>query len=258
MKYFTTAVLLSCLTVACAGSRDASRVEPLLFLPQQREIALPLRAGAEPGAAFLTATCNRGTRGAARCSHVSIRLDAVLAVSTPAPEERNRILALLLGISDYNCAAFTAQAFGRKARLQTASSLVNSVSNALASQSERNASLVNMLNLAGKTANDVFGHPSQLGSAETAVELAIGEERRKVRARIAARIAEPGDTYALFDLLGDLAAYDETCSLQRGKELAVQAAALAAREEAERALKALWQQGLPASPPAQQAATVGQ
>src|SRR5688500_6173174 len=103
MKNFASAALLSCLMIGCAGARDVSRVEPLLFLPHQREIALPIRSDERPAAAFLTATCDRGTRGAGRCSHVSVRLDTVLAVSTSTLHERNRIIALLLGVSDYNC-----------------------------------------------------------------------------------------------------------------------------------------------------------
>ena len=253
MKNFASAVLSSCLMFACAGARDMSRVEPLLFLPHQREIALPIRSNEQPAAAFITATCDRGTRGAVRCSHVSVRLDALLAASTSTLHERNRIIALLLGVSDYNCSAFTAQAFGRKAQLQTANTVLNSVSSALAAKSERTSSLVDMLNLAGKTANDVLGQPSQLGTAETAVENAISDTRRKLRERIARRAVEQVETYALVDVLGDLTEYDDTCSLQRGKELAMQAAALAAREEAERVMKALSQQAFPAPPPAQQA-----
>lgn len=252
MKNFASAVLLSCLMIGCAGARDVSRVEPLLFLPHQREIALPTRSSEQPAAAFITATCDRGTRGAGRCSHVSVRLDTVLAVSTSTPHERNRIIALLLGVSDYNCSAFTAQAFGRKAQLQTANTVLNSVSNALAARSEKKSSLVDMLHLAGKTADGVLGHPSQVGSAETVVEIAISDTRRKLREQIAKRAVEQVETYALLDALGDLTAYDETCSLQRGKELALQAAALSAREEAERVLKVLSQQAAPAPSPAQQ------
>jgi hypothetical protein len=258
MKNFASVALLSCLMIGCAGARDVSRVEPLLFLPHQREIALPIRSNEQPAAAFLTATCNRGTRGAGRCSHVSVRLDTVLAGSTSTPDERNRIIALLLGVSDYNCSAFTAQAFGRKAQLQSANTILNSVGNALAARSEKKSSLADMLHLAGKTANDVVGHPSQAGSAETAVEIAIGDTRRKLRERIAKRAVEPVETYALLDALGDLTAYDETCSLQRGKELALQAAALAAREEAERVLKVLLHQAVPAPSPAQQTGISGQ
>ena len=248
MKNFTSVVLLSCLMFACAGARDVSRVEPLLFLPHQREIALPIRSSEQPAAAFITATCDQGKRGAVRCSHVSVRLDAVLAASTSTLHERNRLIALLLGVSDYNCSAFTAQAFGRKAQLQTANTILNSVSSALAAKSDRNSSLVEMVGLARQTADSVLGHPSQLGSAETAVEIAIGDARRKLRERIANRAVEPVETYALLDALGDLTAYDETCSLQRGKELALQAAALAAQEEAERMLRVLLQQAAPAPP----------
>lgn len=253
MKNLASAVLLSCLTFACAGARDVSRVEPLLFLPHQREIALPIRSSEQPAAAFLTARCDRGTRGGtARCSHVSVRLDAMLGVSTSTLHERNRIIALLLGVSDYNCSAFTAHAFGRKAQLQTANTILNSVSSAFAAKSEKNASLVDMLNLAGRTGNDVLRHSSHLESAETAVEIAIHDSRRKLRERIAKRAVEQIETYALLDALGDLTAYDETCSLQRGKELALQAAALAAREEAEHVLRVLSQQAVPA--PLQQTA----
>lgn len=248
MKNLANAVLLSCLMFGCAGARDVSRVEPLLFLPNQREIALPIRSNEPPTASSITATCDRGTRGAVRCSHVSVRLDAVLAASASTLDERNRIIALLLGVSDYNCSAFTAQAFGRKARLQTANTILNNVSSALAARSEKNSSLVEILNLAGKTGNDVLGHPSQLGSAETAVEIAISDARRKLREQIAKRAVEQVETYALLDALGDLTAYDEICSLQRGKEFALQAAALAAREEAERVLKVLSQQAVPALP----------
>lgn len=249
MKNFVTVVLLSCLTFACAGARDSSRVEPLLFLPHQREIALPIHSNEQPAAAFIIATCDRGTRGGARCSHVSVRLDAVLAASTPAPSERNRIVALLLGVSDYNCSAFTTQAFGRKAQLQSATTILNSVSSAIAAKSEKNASLVHMLKLASQTTDGVLGQPSRFGSAETAVEMAIHDARRTQREHIAKRIAEPVDTYSLLDALGDLTAYDEICSLQRGKELALQAAALAAQEDAERLLKVLSQQAVAAPAP---------
>lgn len=251
MKNFASAVLLSCLAIGCAGARDGSRVEPLLFLPHQREIALPIRSNEQPAASSITATCSRGTRGAGRCSHVSVRLDAVLAVSTSTLHERNRILDLLLGVSDYNCSAFMAQAFGRKAQLQTANTILDSVTNTLAAKSEKSSSLADMLRLAGKTADGVFGGPLQAGSAETVVEIAIGDARKALRKQITQRAGEQAETYALVDLLGDLTSYDETCSLQRGKELALQAAAQAAREEAERVLRALSPQAAPAPAPAQ-------
>jgi hypothetical protein len=254
MKSFASAVLLSGLMLGCAGARDRSRVESLLFLPHQREIVLPIRSNEQP-AAFIAATCDRGTRGATRCSHVSVRLDTVLTASTTMPSERNRIIALLLGMSDYNCSAFTAQAFGRKAQLQTANTILNGVSNALAAKSERNSSLGDLLTLAGKTTDGVFGHPSQLGSAETTVEIAISDARRELREKIAMRARGQEDAYPLLDALADLTAYDETCSLQRGKELALQAAARGAREEAERVLKALSQPAVPA-PPVQQAGSL--
>lgn len=241
MKTSASVVLLSCLMFACAGARDVTRVEPLLFLPHQREIALAVRASEQPVAPFIIATCDHGTRGAVRCSHVSVRLDTVLAISTSTPSERNRILSLLLGVSDYNCAAFTAQAFGREAQLQTANTILNSVS-ALAAKSEKKTSLVDLLNFAEKTANGVLNQPSQTGSPETAVEIAIGDARRTQRERIARRGAEQLETYALIQALADLTTYDEICSLQRGKELALQAAAVAAREETERVLKVLSQQ----------------
>src|SRR6185436_778666 len=63
-----SAVLLSCLMLGCAGARDRNRVESLLFLPHQREIVLPIRSNEQP-AAFIAATCDRGTRRATRCSH---------------------------------------------------------------------------------------------------------------------------------------------------------------------------------------------
>lgn len=218
MKRFASAALVSCVMFGCAGARDGSRVESLLFLPHQREIALPIRSNEQP-AAFIGATCDRGTRGATRCSHVSVRLDTVLTASTATPSERNRIIALLLGMSDYNCSAFTAQAFGRKAQLQTANTILNGVSSALAAKSQKNSSLVELLGLAGKTADGVLAHPSQLGSAETTVEIAIGDARKELRERIAKRALGQQEAYSLFDALADLTAYDETCSLQRGKSL---------------------------------------
>jgi hypothetical protein len=253
MRSFASAVLLSCLMFGCAGARDSSRVESLLFLPHQREIVLPIRPNAQP-AAFIAATCDHGTRGATRCSHVSVRLDTVLTASTATLSERNRIIAIFLGMSDYNCSAFTAQAFGRKAQMNTANTILDGVSNALAAKSQRNSSLGDLLILAGKTTDGVLGHLSQLGSVETTVEIAINDARRKLRERIATRARGQAESYPLLEALTDLTAYDETCSLQLGKELALQAAARASREEAERVLKALSQSALPApAPPAQQA-----
>jgi hypothetical protein len=234
--------------LGCAGARDRSRVESLLFLPDQREIVLPIQSNEQP-AVFIAATCDRGTRGTRRCSHVSVRLDTVLTASTAPLSERNHIMALLLGVSDYNCSAFTAQAFGRKAQLQTANTILNGLSSALAAKSERNSSLVDLLTLANKTTNGVLEHPSQLGSAETTVEIAISDARRERRERIATRARGQEEPYLFLDALADLTAYDETCSLQRGKELALQAAARTAREETERLLKALSQPAVPAPPP---------
>jgi hypothetical protein len=249
MKNFVSTVLLSFLLFGCTGAHDLSRVESLLFLPDRRELVLPIRSSELPETASIAATCDRGTRGAVRCSHVSVRLDAVLTASTSTASERNRIIALLLGVSDYNCSAFTAEAFGRKAQMQTANTLLNSVSNALAANSQKNSSLVEMLNFAGKTTTGMLGQPSQLGSAETAVEIAIGDARKNLRSQIATHAAEDVEKYPFLEALADLTAYDETCSLQRGKELALQATALAAREEAERVLNALSQPTVAAPPP---------
>jgi hypothetical protein len=231
MKNIASVILLSCLFLACAGARDQSRVEPLLFLPQQREIPLSLRSTDQPPAPFITATCNDGERGSARCSHVSVRLDTVLAASTSTLHERNRIIALLLGVSDYNCSAFTSRAFGRRAQLHTANAILGNVSAALASRSEKSSSFVSYLADANKIGNGVFGHPSQLGSAETVVEIAIGDARKKLRDQITEQARKDIESYTLLTALGDLAEYDALCSLQRGKELALRNAAEAAHQQ---------------------------
>lgn len=252
MKNALSIVMLSSLFVACAGARDPSSVEPLLFLPQQREIALPLVPTEQPQALFLTARCTDRARGSARCAHVSVRLDTVLATPTPSIGDRNRLLALLLGISDYNCAAFTAHAFGRKAQLHTATSVLSSVATAVNARSTRNSSTADLLRLASNTANDVLGSDLQVGSAEASVEVAIGNARKKMRDRIWTRAGEDVERYPLLAALGDLAEYDDVCSLQRGKELALEAAAEATREQQARALEALLrlQQTAPAPLPA--------
>lgn len=214
------------LSIACAGARDQSRVEPLLFLPQQREIAFPIRSVERPPAPFITATCNRGARGSERCDHVSIRLDGVLTAAASTIEERNQLIGLLLSVSDYNCSAFITRAFGRKARVRTASALLDNVNTALNARSGDDSSLATMLTLARNTAGDM-----QRGPAEPSAETAIMEARSKDRERIRSRAGESLDAYPLLGALSDIAAYDEICSLQRGKELALQAAANAREEE---------------------------
>lgn len=240
MRTIVTVVLLSCLSLACAGARDTTRVEPLLFLPHQRDLPLPLRTGDVTAAAFLSATCSDGTRGT--CRHVSVRLDTVLSAPAPTAQERNRVIALLLGISDYNCSAFTARAFGRKAQLQTANSILNSVNRVLSAKSDRQQSLSRILTVAGEAGNDILLKPSQLGSAETVVEMAIGDERRKLRNEIVKRAADDVNAYSLLDALGDLANYDCVCSLERGKELAIKATTEAERDQALAVWRAITQQ----------------
>lgn len=242
MKNAVSLALLCCLALACAGAHDPSRVGPLLFLPHQREIMLPLRSGDPAPLPFLTATCNQGSRGSLRCSNVSIRLDAVLAASTATADERNRLIGLLLGVSDYNCSSFIARAFGRSAQLQTANSILANITHAIDERSKKDSSVVNIINTLGRATNDVYGQPSQLGSVEMVVELAINDARKTLRSEIAKRAKEDVLTYSLLEALGDLAAYDEICSLQRGKELAVQASSKMAREEAAQVLKAYLEQ----------------
>src|SRR6185436_4030493 len=239
------ALFAAFLSAACASPRDPSRVEPLLFLPDQREIALAVGPGDRPQAPSITATCNRGRAG--RCDHVSVRYDAVLAASSATVAGRNQVIGLLLGVSDYNCSSFMARAFGRKAS-------AHAVNTALASKPDKSSSLsgaLDFLQLAANTTNGIYGHPSQTGAAESSTEIAIANERRRVRGEIACEAKKDVETYSLLQALSDLALYDETCSLQRGKELAAQTAAKAARDQELQAVRTLLQlQQQPAPTPA--------
>lgn len=244
MKNAIKVVLLitAFVSVACAGARDQSRVEPLLFLPHQREIALAVGASERPPAPFITATCSRGSAG--RCDHVSVRFDAVLAALSTTTAERNTIIGLLLGVSDYNCSSFIARAFGRKATSRAMNTVLTNVGNSLEARQNKSSTLSNavgLINLFGNTANGISGDLSQTGAVEISSEDAIGGERRKLRKEIREHAQKDVETYSLLSALVDLAAYDETCSLQRGKELATQAAAAAALERQWQAIRAIQQ-----------------
>jgi len=241
-------------SVACAGARDPSRVEPLLFLPHQQEIALAVGARERPPEPSITATCSRGRSG--RCDHVSVRFDAVLAAPSATTSERNTVIGLLLGVSDYNCSSFIARAFGRKASSHAMNTVFNNVGNALESRQNKSSTLSNsieFIKLFGSTTNGITNDPSQAGAAEISSEGAIGCERRRLRGAIAKKAEDGVEKYSLLMALVDLAEYDETCSLQRGKELATQAAAVAAQERELQAIRAI-QQLPPLSPPPPQQA----
>jgi hypothetical protein len=237
-------------SVACAGARDQSRVEPLLFLPHQREIALAIGASERPPVPSIMATCSSGRAG--RCDHVSVRYDAVLAAPSTTIADRNYVIGLLLGVSDYNCSSFIARAFGRKASSHAMNTVLTNVSNTVAARQNKSSTLSDALkfvDLFGSTTNGIASDLSQTGAVEISSEAAIGDERRKVRKEITDRAREGVDTYSLLSALVDLAAYDETCSLQRGKELVTQATAAAARERELQAIRAIQQ--LPPPPPSQ-------
>lgn len=236
---------LAGLFMACTVVHDQGRVEPLLYLPQEREISLTIRATNHAPAPSVAAMCTGSARRSSRCDHVSVRLDGLLAASAFTAAERDPVVELLLNVSDYNCAAFLSRAFGRKGALGAANGVLQHVNSALNARSQKNASLstaLQVLQLAGNSASAIDDQRFALGSAETSVEIAIIAERGRLRNRMARRSREDAEPYPLLAALSDVGAYDETCSLRRGAELLAESG----REQELKALKELLQRLQPA------------
>jgi len=254
-------VLLSLFAISCADAAKHLRAQPAWFLeptsakpllvslPPIDKEGTPIGEAAEiDNVAIKCVRTPRSenvspTEGAAisQCLYMSIDMRDVLKVPIRNAAERNRLVHLLVNVSDYNCSTFLMRAFAHKAGTEATRNTAKDVATAIAAGTARVAgafsSGLGIVNLVGGTAIDNVNTSYYADKTFQVMAAAIGAERDKTRtvllnhSKVSVSLAD----YSFFEALEDVHEYDDSCSLRRGLE----SLAAAANNEKERTAGAL-------------------
>ncbi|MEK6373382.1 MAG: hypothetical protein AABO58_11880 [Acidobacteriota bacterium] len=238
-------VFLSLFAFSCADAAKHLRAQPAWFLEPKSALKIPLPAldeksgvPTEAPAAEIEIKCVRTPRSESvtptenaavpQCLYMSMDMNRVLNVPTRNRFERNRLVHLLVNVSDNNCSTFLMRAFAHKAGAEAARNTGKDIATAIAAGTARVAggfaSGLGLVNLAGGTAIDSFNTTYYADKTFQMMAAAIGAERSKARKVIVENsIAEIGD-YSFFEALEDMHDYDDSCSIRRGLESLASAA----------------------------------
>ncbi len=251
-------VLLVPVLFSCANAANHLRAQPAWFLEPARTLTVslpPLEKSGEPVAfnrqpvayASLDVTdaipgssepekievkCVRTPRSGslapteatsiAQCLYMSIEMNSLMAVPVRNEAERNRLVHLLVNVSDYNCSTFLMRAFAHKAGTDATRNTTKDIAVAIAAGTAKVASGfssgIGLFNLVGGTAIDSFNTSYYADKTFQVMAAAIGAERDKARTSIALHRKDGLAAYSFFEALEDVHAYDDACSLRRGLE----------------------------------------
>jgi hypothetical protein len=167
-------------------------------------------------------TAGNGKVKRPQCLYLAIDWQDVLRQPIRNDLERNRIVDLLMNISDSNCTTFMSRVFANKAGLDATRNTGKDIATALAAGTATVASGfssgIGLFNLVGGTAIDNLN--AVLFSEKTfqVISSAIKTERLTTRRSLMEGRSRDLARYSYLEALGDVQAYDQACSLQRGLE----------------------------------------
>jgi hypothetical protein len=163
--------------------------------------------------------------------------DSASSPSSPATRAvRDKAIAYLIGISDFNCTNYLDRAFANKAGLDISKSFTSDIATGISAITAFNTPAVSAaLSLAnlvvGKTVDNINA-TYYFDKTFQAFEAAVLAERARIRSDILARQANrPIESkefspvqYGLFEALADIKQYDDACSMRVGLSKLIEAA----------------------------------
>lgn len=157
-----------------------------------------------------------------QCLYMSADMQRIFEQPIRNRPERNRIVFLLMDISDANCATFLHRFYATKAGWDAAHGTGKDIATAVAAGTAAAASgfsaAIGLFNLAGGTAIENIDKSFYSEKALQAITASIKSLRASSKKRLLDASDKGISTYSYFEALNDLQNYDHDCSLQRGVE----------------------------------------
>ena len=237
-------LLVSLIALACADAAKHLRAQPAWFIDPKidKKLVIPLAPLDKDGTPIRDAApdekieiqCVRTPRGentaptestdVSQCLYESIDMRDVLRVPIRNSAERNRMVHLLMNVSNDNCSTFLMRAFAQKAGNEATRNTLKDFATAVASGTARVAAVASanlgIASLFTTTAVDNVNNAYYGEKTFQVMAMAIGSERDKARTTLFSH-ATPTATlaeYPYFEALEDWHEYDDSCSLRRGLE----------------------------------------
>jgi hypothetical protein len=158
----------------------------------------------------------------AQCIYMSADMQKVFEQPIRNKQERNRVVFLLMNISDANCTTYLHRFYATRAGWDAAHGTGKDVATAIASGTAKVAgglsSVVGLVNLAGGTAIDNIDKSYYSEKTIQAITAAIKSLRASSKKLLLDSSGKELSEYSYFQAINDLEDFDHSCSLQRGIE----------------------------------------
>lgn len=157
-----------------------------------------------------------------QCLYMSVDMHKLFEQPVRNRAERNRLVFLLMNVSDANCSTYIHRFYASKASLDAARNTGKDIATAIAAGTAKVASgfssAIGLANLAGGTAIDNVDKSFFSEKALQAITAAISSLRATSKKRLLDASGKLLTEYSYFEALNDLEEFDQDCSLQRGVE----------------------------------------
>lgn len=218
------------LSNGCASTEKILRSEPSVFMNTQLQTKLDLPPEIE-GALVLRCVRTRNVKFADRankapgsdkeCLYITADMSGLTKVLEHVDQaNRDKLVSVLLMVSDGNCNTWLARAFANKVGLDTTKGFIQDIATGLSAATANSIPGVSAgLDIANLIADkSVTGIDTNyyLKGTFQAMESAILSERILLRTDIRNNLSQTTDTYSIFDAIGDIYAYDRACSIEGG------------------------------------------
>lgn len=242
IKAITTTLLSTAVALGgCANTAEYLRSQPVTYFRAEPDIAIPdIPEGLRK---IISLHCMKEldpgdtVNGISRKQCLYISADAVKLTNAidkkDDPEIRDKVIAFLVSLSDMNCSNFLHRAFANKAGLDFTRSFVGDIATGVSvGTAHANPAIsagLGVGNLIIGKGVESFNSAYYFDKTFQALDSAITAERIKVRTLIAAKQARANAKrgsvgYEMVQVLSDLRAYDDACSIKAGLAQLVQLA----------------------------------
>lgn len=228
MRKITATAIIACVGYACGSTERFLRPEPAFHINSGQQISLTLPDDIKDSVA-LRCVGNRqvsytdGLPKPDQCLYISADITKIPALLDKFSKESNRdtVARLLISVSDQNCTTFLARAFANKAGIDTTNGILSDLATGgAAGTAAANPAISAGLNVGNLLFGKTTGNFDKTYYAEKtfqAMESAILGERAETKALIVTNLrTKKTSQYTIFDVLGEIKQYDESCSIQHG------------------------------------------
>ncbi len=152
--------------------------------------------------------------------HLGVPAEPAATFDARLAERRNKIIDVLLIVSDHNAETYLSRAFANRAALTTSRNVLRDLSlgatSGLAGAGSPLSSVIGLGGLALGSAVDEMNDSLYMGETFHAMEVLIRGARADLRRRIRERSRLPYAEYDIADVLADMRRYSEMCSVRFG------------------------------------------